>query len=310
MPQAKGALKRVGYVLETAFGATPTTEIGTSAKQLQIIDYVEFKGDKESAVITDPSINTFRQRTFSRTGNYSTTAELNVKLAPDNLDDFLEAALMGTWSTGVLKVGTLATAVRRSYAIEEGFTDLVQYRVFNGMVVDSLKLSFGTDGLVDGMFGFIGTNTSAFSGTSIDTTPAAVVAKDKFFHAGGTFQVAGSNAGWLSSLEIELKNGYESFYALGSSGAADIPFGNAVITGKASGMFDMITEYNRFLAGTSTSISASVVAGAESLTFLLPQIKYTKGTIVGNGPAGVMVEFEFEAEYQVAAATALQITRV
>lgn len=304
MAQARGSLRQVAFIAESVLGTTPVTP------QTQLLEFVDFKGTLNNQQITDPSINAFRQKTFSRNGNLTAGGELDVVLCADNYDAFLESVFMGTWATNVLKVGTVATAVRRSFAVEEGFTDLVQYRTFNGMVVDTLNLTFGTDNLVRAKFGFIGTAVTAFAGTSIDSTPTAVTAKSKFFHDGGTFQVAGATVGYITSLEITLKNDYKATYGLGSSNAVDLPFGNAEITGKVTGMFDSIVEYNKFRSGTSSSISASVVASAESLTFLLPQIKYQTGNIVASGDAGVLVEFDFEAEYNTTETTAMKLTRV
>lgn len=303
MPQARGSLRQIAYIPETVLGTTPGTP------QTQLIEYVDFKGTYDADEITDPSINAFRQKTFSRTGNVSATAELEVVLAPDNFDAFLEAVLMGEWATNVLKVGTVATAVRKSFSIEEGFTDLVQYRVFKGMVVNSMTLNFATDGLVTGSFGFLGTDVTTFTGTTLDATPTAVTTKPKFYHDGGTFQVAGATVGWMTSLELTVENGYEPTNVLGTTIAADIPFGTAKISGKVTGLFDSVTELNKFKAGTASSISALVVADAESLTFLLPQIKYISGDIVSSGDAGVVVEFTFEAEYHPASESSMVITR-
>lgn len=304
MSQARGSLRQVAFIPEVTFGTTPVTP------QTQLIEFVEFKGTRSSKTISDPSINAYRQKTYSRKGNFSSGAELDVVMTPDNYDLFLEAAMMTTWATNVLKVGTVATAVRKSFAIEEGFTDLAQYRTFNGMVVDTFNITFGLDGLVRSKFGFVGTTVTAFVGTSIDVTPTAVTAKDKFFHEGGTFNIAGSAAGWITSCDIKLKNDYKASYALGNLSAADLPFGNAEVTAKVTGMFDSIAEYNKYIAGTSSSLSITVAVGAETLTFLMPKIKYTNGNIVASSDAGIMVEFDIEAEYDATEATTLKITRV
>jgi len=304
MAQAKDVLRQISYIAESTFGTTPSTPA------MLLLDRVSFKPKWQADNIKDNTVNAFRQVTFGKNGNQQVTADVEVVLRPDDHDTLLEALTMGTWATNELKVGTVATAVRRSFAIEEGFTDMPQYRIFNGMVIDTGNIKFGTDGLVMATFGMIGKSEGAFAGTSVDSSPTAGAGKEGFFHNGGTFTIGGSSAaGWLTSWEFSLKNNYKPFFTLGSTYAADIPFENAEITGKATGAFDSITEYNKFKAGTTSSILSTVSVGSNSLTFSMPQIRYTDVQITSETNAGVTCEFTFEAQYNAAAGTSLLITR-
>jgi len=300
MAQAQGSRVQLAYILEVTYGVTP------GAPQTQAIEFSNFTGDLTTTQLSDPSIRADRQIAYSRRGNTSTEGELEVVMCADNYDTFLEAVTQGTWATGTLKIGT----TQRSFAVEQGFTDLVQFRVFNGVVFNTLSMEVTPDKLVMAKFGLLGSSTTAFTGTPIDASPTAVTAKDKFFHEGGTFKEGGATVGYLSAISFELNNNVSTNVALGNTGVRSMSSGKANVTGKVTGWFEDVTLYNKFKNNTDSSIEFTLVAGAETLTFKLPKVKYGKGSIPMDGDGPITVELEFEAIYDTTDATTLMITRV
>jgi hypothetical protein len=299
MAQATGSRKQVAYIAEATFGTTPATPT------TQLIEVVDFSGSLNTPLLTDPSINANRQVTYARRGNESVQADLDVVACASNYDGFIEAAFQGTWATNVLKLGT----VQRSFAIEEGFTDIGQYHTFNGCVIDSMQLSVSTDNFVSIKFSFLGANESAFSTTSICTTPTAVTSKPKFYHVGGTFKEGGTAVGYLTSVQFQLNNGLDASNALGASGVRAITSGRAELTGKATALFEDATMYNKFKNNTDSSIEFTLTDGTNSHAYLLPKVKYTKAQINGNSDGPLVVELDFTAVYDTTTATSLRLTR-
>jgi hypothetical protein len=299
MAQAQSNLVQIAIIPEVTYGVTPATP------QTQLLEYVSFTGDLNADQLTDPSIRADRQTSYARRGNSSTEGSLEVVLAPDNFDTLLEAALMGTWATSTLTVGNTF----RSFAVEQGFTDLAQYRVFNGVVVNTLSMTITTDELVRATFGLMGKSTTAFTGTSIDSTPTAVTSKPKFFHEGGTFSEGGSAVGYLSSISFELTNNVTGNYALGATGYRNITAGRVGITGTVTALFESVAQYNKFKDDTDTSLAFTLASGAETLTFTFHRVKYTTGSITASSDAGVTAEFGFEAIAHATNGT-LTVTRV
>jgi hypothetical protein len=87
MAQASGARAQLGYVVEATYGTTPATP------NLQALAFTSFNADFNPTVLSDNSINPFRQKTSSKRGTASVEGALEVQLTPDNYDDFLESAL-------------------------------------------------------------------------------------------------------------------------------------------------------------------------------------------------------------------------
>jgi len=229
-------------------------------------------------------------------------------MCASNFDVFLEAALQGTWATNVLTIP--ASSTQRSFAIEEGYTDLAQYHTFNGCTIDSVTVDVSTDGLVTTKFSILGATESAFSATSIDSTPTAVAAKPKFYHVGGTFKEGGTAVGYLSAISWTLKNNLVAANVLGTAGVRSITSGKAEVTGKATALFEDATVYNKWKNNTDTSIEFTLTDGTNSHTYLFPKVKYVKGSMSSTGDGPVTVELEFNAIYDTTAGTSLKITRV
>lgn len=299
MAQAQGSQRRLAYVVESTYGTTPATP---TMKQ---IDYVSFNGDLNTPEIMSQTIRPNRQMTGSRRGNISTTGDLTVELTPDNYDDFLEAFMQGTWATNVLKVGQ----TQRSFSIEDGFLDIAQYRVFKGCVFNKLSIEVKPDSYVTATFGFMGSNTSAFTSSPLSATPTSALAKDAFFHEAGIFKEGGSTVAYVSGIKLDMDNNVDANNALGTTGVRNMTSGKFVVKGTVTALFESVTLYNKFQNATDSSLQFQVPSGLQTLDFNLPKINYTNGKIVGKGDAGVNVEMSFTAEYDTTAATTLTITR-
>lgn len=301
MPVAQNSRRQYAYVVESVFGTTPGTP------QTQLVEVADFTGELQAEQLTDPSIRSDRQVGFSRRGNLGVEGNLEVVMAPDNYDVFLEAVFQGTWTTNVLKLGT----TQRSFAIEEGFMDLAQYRVFNGVTFNTMSLTVTPDQLVTGTFGFMGSGTSAFTGTSIDVSPTAITAKDKFFHEGGTITEGGTTVAYITSINLELTNNLQGSYALGSTSYRTLSSGKAEVTGTVTALFEDATLYNKFRNSTDSSLQFILSAGspAETLTFKVPKVKYTGGSLQRAADGPVLVELQFSGVYDGTDATSLMVTR-
>jgi hypothetical protein len=299
MAQAQGSQRRLAYVVESTYGTTPATP---TMKQ---IDYVSFNGDLNTPEIMSQTIRPNRQMTGSRRGNISTNGDLSVELTPDNYDDFLEAFMQGTWATNVLKVGQ----TQRSFSIEDGYLDLAQYRVFTGCVFNKLSLEVKPDSYVTPTFSFMGSNTSAFTATPLSANPTSALAKDAFFHEGGTFKEGGTSVAYLSAIKLDIDNNVDANSALGTTGVRNMTSGKFVAKGTVTALFETVAFYNKFKNATDSSLQFTLVSGAQTLDFNLPKINYTSAKITGKGDAGITVEVSFTGEYDATAATTMTITR-
>ena len=133
MTIANGAQHSLHYVAETTYGTTPSTpsfkplpHTGTTlAITKDAVESEKLRGDRQ--------VEDFRH------GNKTVGGDITAELEYGAFDDFLEAALCGTWTTDVLKAGT----TRRSFSIQRKFADLAtpEFHTYKGCEINTLSLS-------------------------------------------------------------------------------------------------------------------------------------------------------------------------
>lgn len=147
MTQAQGARHSISYVAESTFGTTPA-----SPTMLQLRNTgTTLMTQKES--FQSEEIRNDRQIVDLRHGTRTAEGDINFELSYGAFDDWLEAALFGTWATNVLKVGVTP----KSFTVERAFDDVSQYFPFTGVMVNTMSLSISPNAMVTGTFGVIGT---------------------------------------------------------------------------------------------------------------------------------------------------------
>jgi hypothetical protein len=298
MAQETGSRTQYAYIAEVTAGTTP-------AGNTQLFDVRNFSANLNATVITDPTLRPNRMRKYSRRGNVSVEGSFETSFRPDQYDEFMQAALGGTWATDILKVGT----TDRTYSIEQGFGILGQYRVLRGCRFVTMSQNLTVDGLVQMNFGFQGLNETPMSGTPIDATPAAVPAGDPFFHEGGTFEEGGIAFATFSTLQWELNNTPTTNYALGTTGARSITTGTSALTGSCEALFEDVALYNKFINNTTSSIRYVLTEGGYEYEFLFPRVKYLTGTIPVQNDGPLTVQMTWEALEDEVTGTTVQITR-
>lgn len=297
---AQNSRRQYSFVPEATFGVTPSTP------QMQLVEVTDFGLDMNSATLEDPSLRANRMTVSARRGNKSVQGPIGVAMCADNYDTFLEALLGGTWTSDVLKVGQ----TQRSFAFEEGFLDINQYRVFNGVVMNTMSMEITSEAIVTAQFGTLGAGVSAFTGTSLDATPTAITAREKFFHEGGTINEGGSPVAFISSMSFEVSNNFQGNYALGSTSYRSLTPGKIMVTGELTALAENFAIYNKFVNNTQSSISVTVNDGAgNSHTYTFPQVQYTEGTIDRGTEGAVMFTVKFTAEYDSVSDTSMSVTR-
>ena len=166
MTIANGAQHSLHYVAETTYGTTPSTpsfsplpHTGTTlAITKDAVESEKLRGDRQ--------VEDFRH------GNKTVGGDITAELEYGAFDDFLEAALCGTWAADVLKAGT----TRRSFSIQRKFADLAtpEFHTYKGCEINTLSLSVSPNAMVGTTFGIIGKDLTLGTAAIAGSTFAAV----------------------------------------------------------------------------------------------------------------------------------------
>ena len=147
MAFSQGSRSSLSYIVESTFGTTPAgnfTNLPFSTHSLNLT--------KDRVAGND--IQSDRMPRVDRHGNRQVSGDIVVDLRDADYDAFLESAMLNTWSTNVLKVGTTP----KFFSIEDYAADIDQARLFAGMSVSTMAISLAPNQMVTTTFGMVGKN--------------------------------------------------------------------------------------------------------------------------------------------------------
>lgn len=298
---AQGSRTGLGIVAEVTRGTTPVTPA--------IIDlpYKSHSLDLTKEAIESEDIYSDRVPRHFRHGNRSGGGAIEVDLRRGSYDALLESALMGAWTTNVLKTGI----VPKAFSIEDAARDINEYRMFRGMVVNQLTVRMAPNQMVSATFDMVGTDVAPATSVSADASWTADPGYEPFDAYSGAILEGGSAAGIVTSLEFTVNNDVENIFGIGSAAAQGLDYGMARVTGTVTLRYQNETIINKFLNEVTSSIQVTVndPTAANPYVFLFPSVKYSGASVPVSNPKGRMVTLPFVSLYNVAENTNLKITR-
>ena len=210
-------------------------------------------------------------------------------------DSFIEAALQGTWTADVCKMGTTL----RTFCIEQSFADIAEYRLFKGMAVSKMKVSAKPGALVEISFDFIGQDATSSATPSANATGSQDT-HSPMTYAKGTIKEGGSNIAYITGLDFEIDNGLGTVGVIGSDLTPDIFNGRSNLKGTMTALFKDQVMLDKFLNETESSIEVNFVdsvSATMSHNIKIPRVKYTGGDIAPPKEGAVIISLPFEGLY-------------
>lgn len=300
MAFAQGSRSSLSYIVESTFGTTPAgnfTNLPFSTHSLNL--------SKDRVAGND--IQSDRMPRVDRHGNRQVGGDISVDMRDADYDDWLEAAMLNTWSTNVLKVGTTP----KFFSIEDYAADIDQARLFTGCTVNTMGVSLAPNQMVTTTFGVVGKDMTI--GATEKTQDAASGAAP-FDAYSGDLKIADTggvlaSAAIVTGLDFTVTNGYAPTFVIGDASAPSLEFGRAEVEGTLSAYFEDAALVNRFINETETALEVSVGDGTNTMTFLFPRVKINSADVGVDGPTSRVVSMSFVGLYDTTEATNLKITR-
>ncbi len=301
MAFAQGSRSSLSYIVESTFGTTPAgnfTNLPFSSHSLNLT--------KDRVAGND--IQADRMPRVDRHGNRQVAGDIAVDLRDGDYDAFLESAMLNTWSTNVLKVGTTP----KFFSVEDYAADIDQARVFTGLSVSTMGISLAPNQMVTTTFGMVGKDMTI---GAVEKTQDAASGAAPFDAYSGDISIG--NVGGaapvaiVTSLDFTLTNSFAPTFVIGDASAPSLEYGRAEVEGTLTAYFEDASLINRFLNETETEIEVSVddPTGANSYTFTFPRVKINSADVGVDGPTSRMISLSFVALYDATEGTNLKITR-
>ena len=301
MAFAQGSRSSLSYIVESTFGTTPAgnfTNLPFSTHSLNLT--------KDRVAGND--IQADRMPRVDRHGNRQVAGDIAVDLRDGDYDAFLESALLNTWSTNVLKVGTTP----KFFSVEDYAVDIDQARVFTGLAVSTMGISLAPNQMVTTTFGMVGKDMTI---GAVEKTQDAASGAAPFDAYSGDISIGNVGGATpvaiVTSLDFTLTNSFAPTFVIGDASAPSLEYGRADVEGTLTAYFENADLINRFLNETETEIEVSVddPTGANSYTFTFPRVKINSADVGVDGPTSRMISMSFVALYDTTENTNLKITR-
>ncbi len=298
---AQGSRSSLSYIVETTFGTTPAgnfTNLPFSTHSLNLT--------KDRVAGND--IQADRMPRVDRHGNRQTGGDIAADLRKSDYDDFLESAMLDTWATDVLKVGTTP----KYFSIEDYAADIDQARVFTGCTVSTMAISIAPNQMVTTTFGMVGKDMSI---GATEKTQDDASGNSPFDAYSGDLAIgnvgASSSVAIVTSIDFNLNNSFAPTFVVGDDSAPCLEVGRAEIEGTITAYFEDASLINRFINETETELSVSVddPTGSNTYTFLFPRVKINSADVGVDGPNSRIINMSFVALYDSTEETNLKITR-
>ncbi len=301
MAFSQGSRSSLSFITESTFGTTPAgnfTNLPFSTHSLNLT--------KDRVAGTD--IQADRMARVDRHGNRQVNGDIVVDLRDGDFDAFLESAMLNTWATNVLKVGTTP----KFFSIEDYAADIDQSRVFTGMSVSTMGISLAPNQMVTTTFGMVGKDMTMSATEKTQDAASGAAPFDAYSgdisigNVGGAAPVA-----IVTALDFTLNNSYAPTFVIGDDSAPSLEYGRAEVEGTMTAYFEDAALIDRFLNETETEIEVSVddPTGANTYTFSFPRVKINSADVGVDGPTSRMISMSFVALYDATEETNLKITR-
>lgn len=303
MAFAQGSRSSLSYIVESTFGTTPSGNFTT-------LPFTSHSLNLTKDIMEGNDIQADRMPRVNRQGNRQTSGDIAVDLRRGDFDPLLEAAMLSTWSTNVLKVGTTP----KFFSIEDYASDIDQARLFTGMTVSTLGISMAPNQMVATTFGMVGkdmTISQTQKTLNASSTNAPFDAYSGSIGIGAIGTGTPSSVAVVTGIDFTLENSYAPTFVIGSDSAPSLEYGRAEVSGTISAYFEDAALINRFLNETETGVQVIVndPTGSNPYTFKFPRCKINSADVGVDGPTSRIVSMEFVGLYDTAETSNMEITR-
>lgn len=306
MAFASSSEARIAYVAEATFGTTPATPT------FKILRVTGGGLRSNKATVTSSELRADGNVADEMMVGVDVSGTYPVEVSYSTLDDMLEAALMGTWTTNVLKNGMALKSFTFEETLELGATD--SFSRFPGCCVNTFELTLNSRAEILASFALMGQKeilaTAIVSGatyTAANTEPVMTSGVSVASLTVGSI----SPAPTVRALSLSVGRNLRTRPALTSLYTAEFGKGRCDVTGTLEAYFESNALYQAVLDHGGGSISFTVGNTAnKKYTVLIPNARFLDGSraIAGND-ADVMVSIPFRGIYDATEGCSIKITR-
>lgn len=298
MALATGASHSLRYKKEVTYGTDP-------GGNYTVLRHTGTTLGLSKDALESEELRADRQVAHYRHGTKNVSGDINFELSYGTYDELLEGVMCATFATDVDEDGSALSGTDtlepgtslQSFTFERYHADIDQAIKMTGCQISSMSLSIAPNSMVTGAFSILGKDLT-ISATQ-NASPVAANSNQPFDGFSGTITEGGSSIAIITALELNIDNGLEATYVVGSETTLQSPLGKSMVTGSITAYFQDATLINKFVNETASSLKFELVdQDSNKYIFEMPKIKYNSGNPEVGGPGQITTTLEFIALYE------------
>ncbi|MAF43767.1 MAG: hypothetical protein CMI54_06335 [Parcubacteria group bacterium] len=216
----------------------------------------------------------------------------------------------------VTSANIVAGVTRRSFSVLREFSDFQvadkPFHLFNGVEYNNMTLTITADAKVTGTFTTLGRDQEPTSETEPagSTYNAATTTKvmDSFT---GTISEGGVVNGVVTELTLNMENGLEPRFVVGSDKTILPTVGRSNLSGNLTAYFENSDLLDKFINEDESTLDLTLVdADGNSYHITMPRVKYNAGQPDVSGQGAITLAMPFQALYDADLDTNVIFTRI
>lgn len=227
----------------------------------------DIQGIESMMIRSDREVEDYRH------GGRSVSGDMEYELRDSDHEAVISSLLFNTWTSDTIRIGTTPQYL----SIEDQALDIVQYRLFTDMLATKGKFRFVPNEIVKLTTSWVGTTMTASNTSSAGTVQPGSSNQPYDSINGAIYDNAaetGSELAIITSLEIDIDNGANPVFVIGSTNAANIESGRGKITGTLTAFYEDLVWVNRHLNETIFSVVMNITdPQGNSLEFRMDRCK-------------------------------------
>lgn len=287
----------IRYVPEVTYNVTPVDDTGwktvrwtaeTFTATPETTQSNEVRADR--AISDMPKVNT------------TVTGGFNFELSANSFDDFIEAAIGGTWAQDGVNLWDIVEQgiTYRSFTFEKEFSDLTKFIDLKGMRVGTFNLSLAFGSIITGSVGMAGADAVTGVTSLVGAGTVAPATTTEVMNASsdvGSVKIDGvETTVCLTGLDLTIENNLRAIGCIGRDTPKDQRWGTCNISGTATMYLDAAAFdlYGQALTNSEISLEYTVTDGTNSYLIFLPRVKLS-----GDAPqaGGLNQDVTFTANF-------------
>lgn len=292
--QAIGNYGKTVIDWESSFGVTPSTKKGFD------LPFITNTVAAKQELVKSNVITGRRSQSIPAYGNVDVAGSLTAPVDLGTIGHWLKGAIGAPVTTGttdfshVFKVGTALPSMLIERLVGS------QYFQYNGCLVDTFKISIGGDQELTVSVDIVG--CKSVTGTVPYNAAAEVVTQtNKLNNFQPVVKIGGVASSVLKTCDMTISNNLDkNGYTIGGGGfRTSVVPGLITCSGTVKALFTDMSLVNLGINQTKTSVEfVWDIDATHSLTFLFPEVNFSRVDPTIAGPGGVEIDLNWEAFYQ------------